>query len=156
MASLAIKIPQPLGSDEIKNGIASRVADSIPSCSEELRNAIRLSLNKTCSLNRQSYSKFSAKWNVTISGHSVEWKIEYDLDDFGRSTPGVIIGRYGSPIPTDAKSQTIEGFISPTPPDRFRRETQQPVPEPQVVKKKQDDGMGISLAQRSERRRREV
>ena len=129
MSATAVRIPMPLSSDEIKFGIAKKMA-------AEFETEVLKSLGRTCSLNHTSFSKFSAKWSIA-----------FHLDDFGRVTEGVIGGAVGEPIP-EAEAETIEGAIEPMPPDKFRRETTQPIPAPQVVQQKPAPDGGMTRAPR--------
>jgi hypothetical protein len=138
----AMKVPQPLDCNEIKDGIVAQIrAEGVP---ENVCAIIRAGLNRTCSLNRQSYSKFSVKWFIREG----LWRVEYELDDFGRLTAGVIGGEIAE------KSLDFEGNIDPMPPDAFRRRTEQPIPQPRTVAPKKDDGVGMSMAQKSAGRRK--
>jgi len=124
----AIKVPLPLSSIEIKDGIASFIRQAgVP---ESAAAQIRQGLNRTCSLNRQCYSKVTVGWKI-VAG---EWKIEYQLDDFGRITNGFLNGKL-----VDCDNLEASGVIEPMPPDRFRRESEQPIPAPTVVQTKPDD-----------------
>ena len=114
--SSEIKIPRPLTSEEIKDGIADR-----------LRNEIRASLDKTCSLNSVEFPSFSAKWNI-----------EYDLNDFGRHTVANIGGSLNPENLTETAVKLV-GVIDEMPPDRFRRETGQKIPDPQIVHARNED-----------------
>lgn len=131
------RIPMPLQSEEIKNGVVADIRQA--GAPQEVCDLIRVGLNRTCSLNRQCYSKFTIKWTIQDG----RWSVDYSLDDFGRLTTGIIGGEI-----TDA-ALALSGEIDPMPPDTFRRKTEQPVPAAQVVKPKQDDGMGMTLAHKS-------
>jgi hypothetical protein len=111
MPDQAIRVPMPLSSVEIKNGIA-----------DGMHRAIRESLDKTCSLNSTTFPQFRAKW----------W-VEYELDDFGRIETGGIGGSIGQ---VGENAERIEGAIEPMPPDAFRRKSNQPIPSPVIFKKK--------------------
>src|ERR1700748_2467859 len=99
MATQPIKVPMPLTSEEIRQGIAVRIANAIEGLSEaertELRDAIWESLGKTCSLNRQSYASFSVEWKMDYISSSASWSIAYTLNDFGRPVTGAISGGFG-------------------------------------------------------------
>lgn len=149
----SLKIPQPLTSTEIRTGLSLRIAACVPSISpeksKELRDAIFRGLHNTCNLNEASYAKFSAKWTVREYEGAYLWWCDYTLDDFGRQIKGGIGGKCGAvreSFPPDAPSYT--GSVEEMPPDRFRRETEQPIPQAQVVKKKNDEGLGLSRAQK--------
>jgi hypothetical protein len=142
--STATRIPMPLSSEEIRAGIVQDVKNA--GASPDVCETIRIGLTKTCSLNRQSYSKFSVKWFVKEGA----WSVDYDLDDFGRSTRGIIGG-----VISDA-GVYLEGQMDPMPPDAFRRKTEQPVPAPQVVKPKAPDAIGISKVQGGKFKRKMV
>lgn len=147
MSTAAVKIPQPLSGVEIKNGLAVRMANTVPGLDEEerknLRVAIRLSLNNTCSLNESSHSKFKATWRVWRNDEGAHgWWVDYNLDDFGRP----VIGGIGGGAPRDEK-RFWTGAVEEMPPDKFRRETEQPIPAPQIVRKQETGkGTGISRA----------
>lgn len=128
------KIPMPLQSEEIKNGIVADIREA--GAPPEVCEVIRRGLNNTCSLNRQCYSKFVVKWFIKEGA----WAVDYVLDDFGRETRGVIGGTI------EDHKLTLEGEINPMPPDTFRRKTEQPVPKPQVVKPSKEDGVGMTVA----------
>jgi hypothetical protein len=124
----------PLSSEEIRAGIVAQLkADGV---SEQVLDSIRTGLSKTCSLNRQCYAKFGAKWSIGKGN----WTLAYELDDFGRINRGNIGG-----IIADVELEQ-QGQIDPMPPDTFRRRTEQPIPSPRIVKKKADDGVGITKA----------
>ena len=100
-----VELPNPLTSDEIKDGIAFKVAE-----------AVRASLNTTCHLYGKSYPKFRARIII-----------EYSLEDFGRDVEGVRVAIVGDSGNFDSTgSMDIE--IPYTPPNQFRRETEQPIP----------------------------
>jgi hypothetical protein len=102
-----IESPQPLTDNEIKDGIAYKVAA-----------AVRESLDKTCHLYGHSYPKFRA-----------EVHIHYYLDDFGRIVEGnVAAGVSEGELGPDAVQADVDIEIPHTPPNQFRRETEQPIP----------------------------
>lgn len=158
-------IPQPLTSSEIREGIAVRMVAAASDLDEPVRlllkNAIAQSLTKTCSLNSTAYSKFSAKWKLDYeamkSGLAARWWVDYALDDFGRVTSGGIGGNLGL-----RRQETVsglkEGTIEEMPPDKFRRETAQPVPAATVIKPADPNANqpGMSHAKRNDGRRRDV
>ena len=121
------RIPMPLDAEEVKNGFA-----------EQIRQAVRESLDRTCSLNRRSFSKVRATW----------W-VKYELDDFGRIEDGGIGGSIGT-VSEDAV--LVEGVIEPVPPDKFRRDSQQPIPKARTVVKREDDGIGVTASLRGRRK----
>ena len=133
MSATAIRIPIPLNSDEIKFGIDKKMA-------AEFEIEVLKSLGRTCSLNHASFSKFSAKWSIY-----------FHLDDFGRMTDSFIGGAVGEPTP-EAEGGKIEGAIEEMPPDKFRRETTQPIPAPHVVQQKPVPDGGMTRAPRRKTR----
>lgn len=146
MSTQAIRVPQPLTGEEIRTGIAVRISSAIEVLSEEdrisLRDSIWSGLGRTCSLNRQSYASFSAKWKVEVKDGSARWGVDYVLDDFGRPVTGTMTG---SIVDSSLDmSESGEGVIESVPPDRFRRETSQPIPQPQIVQPKQENQAGIT------------
>lgn len=161
----AVSIPQPLLSQEIQEGIATRIAQAIPDLDEPVREAVKqaimVSLTKTCSLNRTVYSKFSATWKfgslVRDGKFCARWWVEMALDDFGRVTKPAIGGVLG-PAHVDEIAMDVEGTIPEMPPDKFRRETQQPVPSPTVLKKPNSDANQATMSHtpRGPGRRRDV
>jgi hypothetical protein len=157
----AATTPQPLNSDEIREGISVRIAQAIAELDDPIRElvkqAIFLSLGKTCSLNGTAFSKFSATWkfrHAVVKGQlQAKWWVDYVLDDFGRLTVGGIGGNIGDP---GEDAEIAEGLIQEMPPDRFRRETKQPIPAPQVVKAPEPNQIGMSKAWKGQGKRREV
>jgi hypothetical protein len=144
----------PLTSDEIKTGISVRISNSIEGLTEtlrtELRDAIWKSLGQTCSLNRMSYSKFRAEWRLSCGGAFwAVWVVDYELDDFGRLVTGSIGGSIGD---AEDDGDRFTGVIEPQPPDQFRRETQQPIPQPQVIKQRRENETGITKSIRGSRK----
>ena len=155
MNTPTVSIPQPLTGDEIKKGIAVRMTQDLPAdVQEALREQIVTGLGKTCSLLPNSaYAKFKAKWWLRIDGESSIWWVDYDLDDFGRITKGGI-GANNGPLTTDG--EFFEGVIDEVPPDRFRRETDQPIPKPTELKKPDAEKSTFSKSLRGQGRRRQV
>lgn len=143
--------PQPLTGLEIRTGIAARIAREVPpEHAEEVRRIIFEGLGKTCSLESSaSYSKFSADWQVIPE--SGAWWIDYHLDDFGRVTKNGI-GTFGRLVAPGA----ITGHIPEMPPDRFRRETEQPIPKPAELKKLDAQQVTFSKAAKRGRPRKNV
>lgn len=151
--------PQPLSGTEIKRGIAIRMTQGLPAdVCDTLREKIIEGLGKTCSLLPSSaYAKFKAKWNLGyLRGEELTalWWVDYELDDFGRVTKGGIGGRVGNP--DGQRCNTVEGIIDEVPPDRFRRETDQPIPKPTELKMTEQEKSTFSKAMRGSGKRREV
>jgi hypothetical protein len=150
MSTQPLKIPQPLTGVEIKVGLSLRISNTVPGLSEkqnkELRDAVYKSLSNTCSLNEASFTKFSAKWVIWKHRQGYYWLVDYDLDDFGRSIKGAIGNMTTAQvIPGDA----FHGSVDVMPPDKFRRETEQPIPAAQVVKPKtKPNELGIARSHR--------
>ena len=161
MSTTTVKtIPQPLNGSEIKKGIAVRMTQGLPDdVAESLREQIVAGLGKTCSLMPTSaYAKFKAGWRLTFAKIETgellsEWWVDYFLDDFGRVTKGGIGGHYGDP-PDHAT--TITGTIDEVPPDRFRRETDQPIPKPTELKPPEPEKSTMSHAARGKGKGRTV
>ena len=137
MSTEAIKIVQPLNGEEIRKGIAARISQSLPvDVQDSLRQQIYDGLQKTCSLNPNlAYAKFKSKWTLTWwkvnrEVHS-NWWVDYQLDDFGKVTSGGFGDKRKAP---SSSAETVTGEIDETPPDRFRRETDQPIPKPIELK----------------------
>lgn len=102
-----LELPNPLTDSEIKDGIAYKVAQ-----------AVRESLDTTCHLFGKSYPKFRAKI-----------RIEYDLEDFGRDVQGVREAKVDDGDTFDTPVSTVLDVEIPyTPPNQFRRETEQAIP----------------------------
>jgi len=158
----SVTTPVPLDSSEIAEGIAVRMISSIADLEEQdrevLKPAIMASLAKTCSLNRAVYSKFSAKWRLSYGflkdSLLAKWWVDYELDDFGRVTKGGIGGNIGNP--EEGAGFRIEGSIDEMPPDKFRRDTKQPIPLPQVVKKPETNQIGLTHSRRGEGKRKDA
>lgn len=150
--------PQPLTGTEIKRGIAVRMTQGLPAdVAETLRDKIIDGLGKTCSLLPSSaYAKFKANWRLeySLSGLGGKWWVDYELDDFGRVTRGGIGGKIGE---LDEGSSLFRGgTIEEVPPDRFRRETDQPIPKPTELKPPDQEKSTFSKAMRGSGKRREV
>ena len=105
-----VELPNPLTSDEIKDGIAFKVAE-----------AVRASLDTTCHLYGKSYPKFQARIII-----------EYELEDFGRVVKGMRMATVGElksmPDTDDSVVERIVLEVPYTPPNQFRRETEQAIP----------------------------
>jgi len=130
----AMKIPQPLSGDEIKIGIGKFVlAAGAP---EFIADSIRIGLNGTCLLNGCAYSKVKIDWKV-VAG---EWRVDYELDDFGRVARGMMNGK----LPAEFEDFDLRGSIEPMPPDRFRRESEQKIPIPTLVNKQNEESNSFS------------
>ncbi len=133
----ALKMPQALSGPEIKEGIrAFVIKEGVP---EFIADEIRKGLNNTCLLNAAAYSKFRAEWKV-VAG---QWRVDYDLDDYGRIHKGMMNGR----LPQEFEEFDMSGVIEPMPPDKFRRESEQKIPIPNIIQPKGDEShsMGKSL-----------
>ncbi len=160
----AVQIPQPLTSEEIREGLALRMSAMVPDLTEdearELKGQIERSLEKTCSLNRSMYSKFKASWRIWHGWkeHGTQfgcwWWVDYELDDFGRVTKGGIGGKVS--FGGEHVGIMIEGSVDEMPPDRFRRETRQPVPQPTVIKKPEPNQGGMSHTPRGAGKRKDA
>lgn len=150
---------QPLTGTEIKRGIAVRMTQNLPAdVAETLREQIIAGLGKTCSLLPSSaYAKFSADWKLAWWKDEVNtkaaWWVTYRLDDFGRVTIGGIGDRLFE-APEGIYANT--GTIDEVPPDRFRRETDQPIPKPTELKPPEEQKSSFSKAMRGSGKRREV
>lgn len=155
MSTAAVKtIPQPLNGSEIKKGIAIRMTQGLPAdVAEVLREQIVAGLGKTCSLMASSaYAKFRGTWVLAwwwddkVPGRLLaNWWVKYILDDFGRLTMGGIGDSTFEPPSNAAYS---EGTIDEVPPDRFRRDTDQPIPKPTELKPPEPEKSTMSHAQR--------
>ncbi len=155
MNEAPIVIPQPLTGTEIKRGIAVRMTLDLPEdVREPLKDRIIEGLGKTCSLlGHTAYAKFKADCSLTVDGEDVGWWVDYELDDFGRVTKGGI----GNPLTgnrTMANMSTVH--IDEVPPDRFRRETDQPIPKPTELKPKEHGDSTFSKSVRGQGKRRTV
>lgn len=152
-------IPQPLNGNEIRRGVAVRMTQGLPDdVRAPLRDQIVDGLGKTCSLLPSSaYAKFKAKWTLTWWRVGAEvhanWWVDYSLDDFGRVTSGGIGDKRRAPS-SDAETET--GAIDEVPPDRFRRETDQPIPKPTELKPPEQEAVTFSQAARGQGKRRTV
>lgn len=141
-AAPPLRVPMALSSDEVKFGVLQQLRrDRVP---EDAVLEIQKGLGRTCLLNRQCYSKFSLKWKISKGN----WSIDGTLDDFGRESPFHL----GGVLP-DVELE-MEGAIDPMPPDTFRRQTEQPIPQQRAVKAKAEDGVGMSMARKSPGRKR--
>jgi hypothetical protein len=155
-----VVIPQPLTGTEIKRGIAVRMTRELPEdVLEPLKDRIIEGLGKTCSLlGHTAYAKFNAKWTLVWwmedGAIHADWWVKYSLDDFGRITYGGIGDRSES-IPMDA-TKSFGGTIDEVPPDRFRRETDQPIPKPTELKKPDPQQTTFSQSMRGQGKRRDV
>lgn len=124
-----MEMVQPLDSLEIKTGIVHKILEAVDA---KLASAIMESLGKTCRLYGVAYPKFKAKWSIHV-----------DLDDFGRMFEADIraglpvqefsetFGQYMDSQQTEVELTAeieVEGEIPETPPNQFRRETEQGVP----------------------------
>lgn len=159
-----VSIPQPLTGEEIKKGIAVRMTQNLPAdVQEALREYIVVELGKTCSLRpNDAYSEFRASWKLRwkIMGTTVVafWWVNYELGDYKRWTKGAI------GVWTEERVDGwnfIEGIIdasepSGSPPDRFRRETDQPIPKPTELKKPEAEKSTFSKSIRGSGKRRQV
>lgn len=158
--STTVTLPQPLTGTEIKRGIAQRMTQGLPAeVAETLREQIIAGLGKTCSLLPSSaYAKFSADWKFAwwnYEGRTLaSWWVNYKLDDFGRVTNGGIGERY--PVEGFHVYTELEGIIEEMPPDRFRRETEQPIPKPTELKPQEQDKSSFSKSMRGSGKRRQV
>ena len=158
--NVAVKaIPQPLNGVEIKRGVAVRMTQGLPEeVRDPLRDQIVDGLGKTCSLLPSSaYAKFKAKWALTWwrvgSEVHTNWWVDYSLDDFGRITAGGIGDKRRAP---SSDSETVTGVIDEVPPDRFRRETDQPIPKPTELKPPEPEKSMFSQSMRGSGKRRQV
>jgi hypothetical protein len=125
---------------------------------EALREQIIAGLGKTCSLMpNAAYAKFKATWTLSWwrVGDEIHanWWVDYSLNDFGRITAGGIGDRRRAPT---KNAETISGVIEEAPPDRFRRETDQPIPKPTELKPPEPEKSTLSRSTRGSGRRRTV
>ena len=156
-----VVIPKPLTGTEIKLGIAVRMARDFPDDAREpIKKQIIEGLGKTCSLlGHTAYAKFKATWKlsywITKEKVNASWWVDYDLDDFGRVTHGGIGGGLGSLVDMLEVTQ-LTGTIDEVPPDRFRRETDQPIPKPTELKPKEHGDSTFSKSIRGSGKRRDV
>lgn len=100
------ELPLPLDGAEIKEGLVYKISE-----------AVSESLDKTCHLFGKAYPKFKA----TV-------KIHYELDDFGRKIEGNVTAHVHDEVSSEATVEDIELVIEETPPNIFRKETEQGVP----------------------------
>jgi hypothetical protein len=176
MASATQVVPQPLSGEEIRKGIASRISSEVPEeHAEAVKEIVYLGLAATCSLESSTaYSKFKASWKLAFSaprvpaidgmnnGLAVCWWVDYELDDFGRITKGGIGGNTSNSKFRICNQLAvmelphIEGEIPEVPPDRFRRETSQPIPKPRELKQPDPQQSSLSRAVRGQGKRRDV
>ncbi len=157
MSTATKVIPQPLTGTEIRKGIAVRMTQDLPpEVAEDLREQIFAGLGKTCSLMPNSaYAKFKAKWELAWWGEEstlASWWVSGTLDDFGRITQFGIGQRLA--VPDLAVTRT--GVIDEVPPDRFRRETDQPIPKPTELKPPEPEKSTFSKSARGQGKRRTV
>jgi hypothetical protein len=146
MSTTVASVPQPLNGAEIKKGIAVRMAASVP---EDQRESIIETLVKglgmTCLLvDSVCYSKFRAEWTLTPFDKKVAWWVTLELEDYGRITKSGI----GRIIAIPEHAETLHGTIEAMPPDRFRRETDQPIPKPTEIKAPEPEQSTMSRAAR--------
>ena len=159
MTTTSVILPQPLTGIEIKRGIASRMTRDCPDdVREDLKERIVTGLGKTCSLvATAAYAKFKATWELAWWWEGDElrtrWQVGAELNDFGRLTP-VWMHDHSHNAPPDA--QEARGTIDYTPPDKFRRETDQPVPRPTELKPAEPDRSTFSKAMKGPGKRRKV
>lgn len=158
MSTASSSVPQPLNGVEIRRGIAVRMTGDLPDgAREEARERISSRLEKVCTLvPNAAYARFKATWTLTwwLREERVgsNWRVEGTLDDYGRQIPFSMEEKDGL---EDADSVTLSGTIDFTPPDKFRRDTDQPVPKPIELKKSEDAGM-FSRSNRGQGKRRTV
>jgi hypothetical protein len=157
-----VSIPQPLTGTEIRHGIAVRMTQDLPADVEEtLREKIEAGLGKTCSLlPHTAYAKFKAQWRINYwtikDAPNCSWWVDYELDDFGRITKGGIGDGSGSLVDMPPTIQSWDGVIDEVPPDRFRRETDQPIPKPTELKMPEREKSSFSKSLRGSGKRRDV
>ena len=164
MGTPAKTIPQPLSGTEIIKGIAVRMTQGLPEdVQEPLREQIVAGLGKTCSLIAgAAYAKFKATWRLSywmrplnVNVAECSWWVNYELDDFGKITKAGIGGGSGSLANMPEVTQYF-GTIDEVPPDRFRRETDQPIPKPTELKPPEPEKSSFSKSIRGSGRRRQV
>ena len=160
MSTATTVIPQPLTGDEIKRGIAVRMTQDVPAdVADALKEQIIAGLGKTCSLMPSAaYAKFKATWRLNYSIKpelKVGWWVDYELDDFARVTRGGIGGTLGG-LFDGAEGEMFKGVIEEVPPDRFRRETDQPIPKPTELKPPEAERSTFSKSTRGQGKRRQV
>ena len=159
MATAPQAVPQPLNGEEIRKGIAARIAAEMPTeYAEEIKQFVYLVLGKTCSLEASTgYSKFKADWRlnwwITVAALQADLWVNYELDDFGRVTKGAICSR---PQKVPPGATMLTGEIPEVPPDRFRRETSQPIPKPTELKKPDPQQTTFSKSMRGQGKRRDM
>lgn len=117
MLTNEVEIVTPLTSDEIKDGIAHTIAV-----------AVRQRLDKSCRLYGKSYPKFRALISVKIEldnfGLTTEDNHTVEIDEEGEQ----ILQPELKPSFTDPQIEEIDVEIPETPPNQFRRDTEQPIP----------------------------
>ena len=154
-------IPLPLSGTEIKLGIAVRMTRDLPEdVREPLKDRIIEGLGKTCSLlGHTAYAKFKATWKLNL----VERR--HDRDScrlvghlrFERFwTRHIGRNRRVRLTPPDESQIISHGTIDEVPPDRFRRETDQPIPKPTELKPKEHGDSTFSKSIRGSGKRRDV
>lgn len=122
-----VEIALPLDGEEIKNGIEYLVAT-----------AVREKLDKFCQLYGKSYPKFHADISIRLG-----------LENFGPIHVIETVATVASEIaPTDPLVETISLTIPMTPPNQFRRETEQEVPTMTPQKPRGSEAGVISKAKR--------
>jgi hypothetical protein len=152
-------IPQPLTGVEIRQGIATRMTKELPEeAREKWRDDIAERLSKVCSLTpAAAYAKFSATWHLewwlTKDTVMASWWVRGTLDDYGRQTP-FYMDLIWEGTPDD--SVMLDGEIPFTPPDKFRRETDQPIPKPVELKGQEPEKGSFSRAAKGDGKRRMV
>lgn len=160
MSTVTTAIPQPLSGMEIRKGIAVRMTQGLPlDVAEALREQIVTGLGKTCSLMpNAAYAKFKATWELAWWNYEGKllssWWVSGSLDDFGRITP-FGIGRKMSVEGFQGYTE-IKGTIDEVPPDRFRRETDQPIPKPTELRLPEPEKSTMSKSIRGQGKRRTV
>lgn len=164
MSAVNATIPQPLNGTEIKKGIAVRMTQGLPDdVREPIREQIAAGLGKTCLLQLNvCYSEFVAVWKLawrkSQTGTDVFFWVNYELGNYGQWTKGAI----GSwPIDNMDGCEHCEGTINAkepdgAPPDRFRRETDQPIPKPTELKPSDSEKSTFSRSIRGQGKRRQV
>ena len=159
MASATQVVPQPLSGEEIRKGIASRISSEVPEeHAEAIKEIIFLGLAATCSLESgTAYSKFRAEWVLSwwLDKGQVraEWWVNAELDDHRRVTS---IGIGSRPQTDPSGVIVVQGDIPEVPPDRFRRETSQPIPKPRELKQPGPQQSSLSRVVRGQGKRRDV
>lgn len=129
MAEDEVQVVRPLDSEEIKDGIAQRLAEEI-----------RQSLNSTCWLFGGAWPKFKASWKIELTLANM-WDDERETVVDGVLHTHEIRPELAQPAMSDepilgGEVKTVEGAIPYTPPNVFRK--QHGLPIPTVIKR--DDG----------------